>query len=123
TIYLDLSINDLPEVIITVEKESVYLGYHDKTNLGFSESGSINQMATLINQGQIKGLVKTVYVHMKHQHKDGLYIINLFSIADDKRPGELLYSQDYISSNSKNLIEVDISDAAIVLPANGIFVG
>lgn len=123
TIYLDPKINSLSEVKITAKRQSVEIGYHDKKNLGTAGSGSRNQMVTLINGNQITGLVKTVYIHLKQQQKGGLYRINLFSIADDRTPGELIYAKDYISPNSKNLLEIDISDAAIDLPGKGIFVG
>jgi hypothetical protein len=123
TIFLNPNTINLKTVIIKAKKELAEVGFHHSKNIGWARAKGDVTRATFVKSDQCQGVIKHLFFRMKNQAEDTDYIISLFEKGDSVYPGRLVYSQKYTSESGKNLLKIDVLDANVVFPEEGIFVG
>ncbi len=113
TLFLRPVLFSLEPVEIFSEKAALEAGYHRMKSSG-STYGRISQGLGIICDGLPRNAqITKAYAHLQHSRKGHIYRISIFTVTDSGMPDELIYSREYVSPNSSNLLAIPIEKEVV----------
>jgi hypothetical protein len=110
----------IKEFVVSGKAASFEIGYHKGNIIGFTLMKDFKAVFILSSKPKCK--IEKVLVHTRNNRKGIKFIVSFFSVSDTGIPEDVIFTKEFISPSGKNLLEIPVDEANLVIPENGVFV-
>ncbi len=113
TLFLKPALFLLEPVEVSSKRTVHEAGFHRMKTYGKTIGKLSGGVGVVCDDLPAYATITKVYAHLRQNKKGLVYRVSLFSVSDSSLPDQLLYSQEYVSPNGKNMLSVPIEHVTI----------